>query len=157
MTSLRYARVERERRWLLGSVPEPADEAQTRAIVDRYLRGTRLRLRQVTEPDGTVIRKLGHKVRLGDGAEAVACTSMYLDDAEWEVLARLPADVLVKSRTLVPYDGTTVAVDVFDSGLVLAEIDAGDGPAREVPAVWDVVREVTAEEKYTGASLARST
>lgn len=154
MTNLRYARVERERRWLLGSIPDLPDGAQTQVIADRYVRGTRLRLRQVTDADGTVTRKLGHKVRLGEGAAAVACTSMYLDDAEWDLLVALPADVLVKRRTLVPYDGTPIALDVFDGGLVLAEIDAGDGPQRELPAAWDVVREVSDEEAFTGAALA---
>ena len=66
----------------------------------------------------------------------------------------LPADVLTKTRTLVPHDGTTVAVDVFEGGLVLAEIDAGDGPTRELPPSYDVVREVTGEEQFTGGALA---
>jgi CYTH domain-containing protein len=156
VTSLKYAHVERERRWLLGAVPGLPDDARRVRIVDRYLRRTRLRLREVTEIDGTVVRKLGHKVRLGDDAREVAHTSLYLDGAEWSVLAALPADVLAKTRTLVPYDGGTVAVDVLDDGLVLAEIDAGDGPDRELPTSYDVVCEVTDDERYSGAMLARS-
>ena len=91
VTSLKYAHVERERRWLLGAVPGLPDDARRLRIVDRYLRRTRLRLREVTEIDGTVVRKLGHKVRLGDDAREVAHTSLYLDGAEWSVLAALPA------------------------------------------------------------------
>ena len=102
--------------------------------------------------EGSIVtRKLGHKVRLGDDAAEVAHTSLYLDDAEWDVLVALPADVLTKTRTLVPYDGTTVAVDVHADGTVVAEIDGGDGPARELPPSYDVVREVTDEEEFTGA------
>ena len=155
VTNLKYAHVERERRWLLTDVPELPPDSRTRAVVDRYLHGTRLRLREVTDADGTVTRKLGHKIRLGDDAAEVACTSLYLDDAEWDLLVGLPAAVLTKNRTLVPYDGTTVAVDVFASGLVLAEIDAGDGPVVEPPSGWAVVREVTDDEAYTGGALAR--
>ena len=155
MTSLKYAHVERERRWLLAAVPELPPDARRLAIVDRYIRGTRLRLREVTEADGTVVRKLGHKVRLGDDASEVAHTSLYLDQAEWEVLAALPADVLTKTRTLVENDGTTVAVDVHEDGTVLAEIDSGDGPVRELPPAYDVVREVSDDEAFTGAALAR--
>ena len=155
VASLKYAKVERERRWLLAGVPDLPADARTTRIVDRYLIGTRLRLREVTEADGTVVRKLGHKVRLGDDAAEVAHTSLYLDDAEWDLLVPLPADVLSKSRTLVPHDGWTVAVDVLRGGLVLAEIDIGDGPVRDLPASYDVVREVTGEEEYTGAALAR--
>jgi CYTH domain-containing protein len=154
VTSLKYAHVERERRWLLAGVPAlPADARQVR-IMDRYLHGTRLRLREVTGSDGTVIRKLGHKVRIGNGAAAVAHTSLYLDEAEWDLLGSLPADVLRKTRTLVVHHGGQVAVDVFEGGLVLAEIDLGDGPWRDLPATYDVVREVSQDERFTGAALA---
>lgn len=78
--SLKYARVERERRWLLGSTPELSGSPME--ITDRYVLGTRLRLREaaVGEP---VVHKLGHQVRLGSDPAEVACTSFYLDDAEW--------------------------------------------------------------------------
>lgn len=155
MTAQKYALVERERRWLLAAVPDLPPDAQRLTIVDRYIRGTRLRLRQVTDADGIVTRKLGHKVRLGDDAAEVAHTSLYLDDAEWDLLLTLPADVLTKTRTLVPYDGTTVAVDVHPSGLVLAEIDSGDGPVRDLPPSYGVVREVTDDEALTGGAMAR--
>src|SRR5580765_7529092 len=150
MASLKYAKVERERRWLLSALPAFPDDSRQVRIVDRYLVGTRLRLRDVTEADGTVVRKLGHKVRLGGDAREVACTSLYLDDGEWAALAVLPADVLGKTRVVVPYAGTTIALDVFEpplAGLVLAEIDAGDQPPVDLPASYSVVREVTDEEE----------
>ena len=155
MHPLKYAHVERERRWLLASVPDLPEKTRTWRIVDRYVIGTRLRLREVTEADGTVTRKLGHKVRVGESAREVAHTSVYLDDAEWEVLGALPARTLTKTRTLVPHGDHTVAVDVHTDGTVIAEIDAGDGPTAEPPSRWEVVREVTDEEKYTGGALAR--
>ena len=157
MDLLKYAKVERERRWLLDGMPPFPDDARQVRIVDRYLHGTRLRLREVTETDGTVVRKLGHKVRLGDDAREVACTSLYLDDAEWAALSALPGDVLRKLRVFVPHDEHTIALDVFErpyDGLVIAEIDAGDGAAGELPASYAVVREVTSDERYTGAGLA---
>ena len=155
MTSLKYAVVERERRWLLAAAPDIPEGARQVNIVDRYLTGTRLRLREVTEADGTVVRKLGHKVRIGADAREIAHTSLYLDDAEWDLLVTLPADVLTKKRTLVPYDGATVAVDVHADGTVVAEIDSGDGPDRELPPSYDALREVTDEEAFTGPALAR--
>jgi CYTH domain-containing protein len=154
---VKYAKVERERRWLLDGLPPFPDDARQVRIVDRYLHGTRLRLREVTETDGTVVRKLGHKVRLGDDASEVACTSLYLDDAEWAALSALPGDVLTKLRVFVPHGEHAVALDVFEAphrGLVIAEIDAGDGPAGELPPSYAVVREVTSDERYTGAGLA---
>jgi CYTH domain-containing protein len=150
---LKYAVVERERRFLVPAVP--AGVTGVRAIVDRYVVGTRLRLREVTEPDGTVVRKLGHKVRLTDGPEEVACTSLYLDDAEWEALAVLPARVLRKRRHVVERDGLRVLVDEHEDGTLVAEIDDGDGPPVAVPSWLGAVTEVTADERWTGAALAR--
>ena len=43
----KYARIERERRFLLGGPPSPAAVTGRRRITDRYLPGTRLRLRRI--------------------------------------------------------------------------------------------------------------
>lgn len=148
----KYAVVERERRFLVASLPD--DVARVTVITDRYLRGTRLRLREVRDADGQVVRKLGHKVRTGAGPGEVACTSLYLDDAEWELLTRLPAQLLVKRRHHVHRDGVHVAVDELADGTLVAEIDDGDRAPVPVPDWLDVVRDVTAEEEWTGARLA---
>ncbi len=149
---MKYAVVESERRFLLASLPSGVE--RTSEIVDRYVVGTRLRMREVVDPDGTVVRKLGHKVRLTDGPERVACTNFYVDDAEWRALLALPARTLRKRRHHVRVDGVHVAVDELPDGTLLAEIDGGDQPVAEVPARLDVVREVTADEDWTGAALA---
>lgn len=98
--SLKYAIVERERRYLVSKMPEGV--TSRKEIVDRYVSATRLRLREVREGDGAVIRKLGHKVRLTDGPREVACTNVYLDEDEWAVLSALPARTLRKTRHLIP-------------------------------------------------------
>lgn len=126
----------------------------TREISDRYLIGTRLRLREVRESDGTVIRKLGHKVRLTDGPGEVACTNFYLDPQEWDLLAALPARTLSKRRHLVRRGEQVVAVDEHEDGTLIAEIDDGDAPSDLVPAWLDVVRDVTHDEAWTGVMLA---
>jgi CYTH domain-containing protein len=155
--SLKYAHVERERRWLLATVPELT--GMPMGITDQYLVGTRLRLREVTVGE-SVQRKLGHKVRLNAGPGEIACTSLYLDDAEWSMLHGLPAQVLRKQRWRLAQHGQRVAIDVFGgvlTGLVLAEIDRGSGPDRGLPAGFDVVAEVTHDEAFTGAALAAMT
>jgi CYTH domain-containing protein len=149
--SLKYAVVERERRFLVGTVPDGV--VAVHEIVDRYVTGTRLRLREVQEGD-TVVRKLGHKVRLTDGPAEVACTNLDLDDAEWAVLQDLPGRTAVKTRHLVERDGWRVAVDEHPDGTLVAEIDDGEHPSTEVPGWLDVVRDVTHDEAFTGAALA---
>lgn len=152
MPSLKYAVVERERRYLIGRMP--AGLTNPRTIADRYITGTRLRLREVREEDGAVTRKLCQKVRLTDGPAEVACTNLYLDDQEWETLIGLPARVLTKQRYLVHRDGVTVAIDRYDDGTLIAEIDDGDAPAGLLPEWLDVVRDVSTDERWTGAGLA---
>lgn len=151
--SLKYAVVERERRYLLGSLPEGV--TNTKEILDRYVAGTRLRLREVREGDGNVVRKLGHKVRLGEGPAEVACTNFYLNDDEWAVLASLPARLLRKTRHLVHRDGVLVAIDEYEDGTLVAEIDDRDHPSTVVPEWLDVIDDVSADEAWTGARLAR--
>ncbi len=152
----RYAWPERERRFtVLGDVPGLHDP---RTIEDRYLDGTRLRLRHVRVWDQSVF-KLTQKVRTRaeDPAE-VAITNTYLDRAEYDVFAALPAAVLRKTRSLVTHGHVSFAVDQFEgplAGLVLAEVEV-----EEVDAVIDlpawIGREVTRDDRYSGASLARS-
>lgn len=157
IASLKYARVERERRWLLASPPLGSASGDVVAITDRYLPGSRLRLRETVSATGEVVRKLGHKVRLTDGPEEVACTSLYLDDVEWALLCSLEAHVLVKVRHRMSLAGVTVAVDVFgghSAGLVLVEIDRGDGADTGLPDGFAAVAEVTADERFTGSRLA---
>ncbi len=151
--SLKYAVVERERRFLLGGLPAGVVDRQE--IVDRYVTGTRLRLRLVRHGDGTVVRKLGQKVRLGAGPAEVACTNLYLDEEEWALLAALPARVLRKRRYRVERDGVVVAVDEHEDGTLVAEIDDGDRPVVPVPRWLDVREDVSDDERWTGAALAR--
>lgn len=155
MTALsKYAVVERERRFLVDHIPDGV--VNTRQILDRYIEGTRLRLREVTDDDGTVTRKLGHKVRLSEGPEEVACTTMYLDDAEWRMLCQLPARELRKVRHVVNLDGLIVAIDRLEDGSLIAEIDDGDQPPQDIPPWLSVQREVTTDEGWTGARLAQT-
>jgi CYTH domain-containing protein len=150
---MKYAVVERERRYLVRVVPEGVVDRLE--IVDRYLTGTRLRLRVVCSARGEVVRKLGHKVRLGDGPAEVACTNLNLDDAEWALLVDLPARTLRKTRHIVLRDGVRVAVDEHEDGTLVAELDDGDGPRGAVPQWLDVVADVSDDEEWTGAALAR--
>lgn len=149
---MKYAVIEAERRFLVAAVPDGV--ARTSWITDRYLTGSRLRLREVRADDGTVTRKLGHKVRLGDGPQQVACTSMYLDDAEWSLLSQLPARMLRKRRHHVERDGVSLAVDELPDGTLLAEIDDGTTPAPPIPAWLVVLAEVTLDEAWTGWGIA---
>lgn len=150
----KYARIERERRFLLAAPPAPATVTATRTIVDRYLTGTRLRLRRAEWPDGRRELKLTQKVP-GDrpGAVQGLITNIYLSPGEYDVLAALPAAVLSKTRHSVP----PLGVDVFDGpldGLVLAEAEfTSDEEADDFTPPAGCVAEVTDDIRFTGGRL----
>lgn len=156
--SLKYAHVEREQRFLLAAVPAELISVPARAIHDRYLCGTQLRLRVIEGPDHDPVLKLGQKIRMARRAPvAVAHTTMYLDRSDYEALAVIPADELHKTRRVAEIDDTVVAVDEFHkqlAGLVLAEVDLGEHgsprPGLPIPFVADV----TDDERFTGGALA---
>lgn len=150
----RYARVEREQRWLVGRVPDGARRAAS--IVDRYLAGTGLRLRRMETDEGVVL-KLGQKVRLDPSdPELVKMTNIYLPAADHSVLATLAAAELRKTRWHVPVGGRTVAVDQFHGrldGLVLAEVEL-DVDDDRMPLPPFALRDVTDDDRFSGGALA---
>ena len=63
MSQPKYAHLERERRWLVDRQSRPSLEGCSMTIIeDRYISGTRMRLRRMTRPDvGRVVLKLTKK------------------------------------------------------------------------------------------------
>lgn len=142
----RYAHPEREQRWLLDAVPDgvsgPTD------IYDRYLIGTRLRLRHAG-----AVYKLGQKIPTAH--DAVSLTNIYLSREEYDVFAALPARELRKRRWFLQWRDHRIAVDEFtDRELILAEVElAADEPYLPLPPF--AVKDVTGDESYSGGALAR--
>lgn len=154
MTAPKYALFEHERRFVVGASRIPHLDAVGAVLIeDRYLDGSRLRLRRNTAADGTVIFKLAKKYA-GITPTSRPMTNLYLDAAEFDLLAHLPGRPLSKRR-FRNRGGFTI--DVFEgalAGLILAEIDADavTVEAASMPA-W-AVTEVTDNPHYDGGSLA---
>lgn len=147
-----------ERRYLLSGLPRPARRARAVEIVQGYLPGVRLveHLRRVTD-DG--VTSFYRAVGVGRGAartEVEEETTRDVFDRLWPLTR---GRRLAKRRRRV-LDGTlSWEIDEFtDRGLVLAEVDPpANGTAIEIPE-WlrpFVVREVTSQEDYENARLAR--
>jgi CYTH domain-containing protein len=157
---MKYARIERERRYLLESLPTGLDAERTLEIHDRYLCGTGLRLRLVGERGLEPVRKLGQKIRLaGPAPLSVAHTTMYLTEEEYRVLLALAARELHKTRHLVVLDGGILAVDAFRgplAGLITAEIDLGEHREMSAELPIDPVAEITDDERFSGGELAQA-
>jgi len=157
--SRRYARPEHERRFLLADIPRSASEP--RAIRDRFIRGTRLRLRVVTDrATGEVLhRKAGHKVRFDESdPTSLLHTSLYLNSDELDVLGKLDADEVTKTRYRWILEGLPAAVDVYDgalAGLVIAELGFnGHDELRRFTPRSPLGLEITRLAELTGPNLA---
>ncbi len=163
---MKYSLPDLERRWLVRTEDARAIAAAAgaRLIEDRYLDGTRLRLRRVTSPEGGIIRKLTKKyapvaATATAAATPHASTNIYLTEAEFELFSALPGWPLRKHRHLREHAGVQYAIDVFEGelrGLVLTEVELPDALALAgvAPPPW-AKAEVSDDPAFTGAALAR--
>jgi CYTH domain-containing protein len=127
-------------------------------IVDRYIDGTALRLRELTVDDETVW-KLAQKVRSDPSDPAmVSITNLYLTRDEHRVLASLPAAEVRKVRSVCLLGGVRFVVDTFGgelAGLRLAEVEVDDLSSALPKPAW-LGREVSHDDRYSGGRLART-
>jgi CYTH domain-containing protein len=128
------------------------DAIATVEIEDRYVIGTRLRVRCVRGGRETIY-KLTQKIPNASGGPGLI-TTIHLDAAEHAALCALPCHELRKTRTSIPPFG----VDTFAAplaGLVLAEVEfeSAEELAAFAPSIAVVV-EVTDDVRFTGGRLA---
>ena len=125
----KYARVEGERRFWLKSLPEDLDRDAFVRIIDRYIPGTRLRLRLIESPSGEPLAfKFGQKYRARHlESHQTLMTNIYLDEVEYRILARLGGATVIKRRYPYQHAGGIYSLDVFEGhleGLILLEIES---------------------------------
>jgi CYTH domain-containing protein len=160
-----YARVERERRFLLAGLPAPLTTVSPHDVcTDLYLDGLRLRLRSlVPSGGGPAEYKLGQKhQRDGMAAHEREMTTFYLTAAEHAFLAARfegHGHRLVKRRYRFVHEGLPYVVDAFEGaceGLFIADLELADSEKlRAAPIPAFALREVTDDPRYEGGTLAR--
>ena len=155
----KYARIERERRWLVDAAARPdLEDVYVTHIADRYIAGTRMRLRRMHRADlGEIKWKLTKKYECAD-PQARPIVTTYLTEPEYALLRGLPARDLIKRRLHFRHRGEYWSLDVFEgalTGLELIECEAPDEAAlaRLEPPDW-VLREVTDLPHWQGGALA---
>ncbi len=158
---MKYARIERERRFLVRAMPADLDlDLGFREIRDRYIDGTNLRLRQVRGPDGAASQfKFTQKLPTNSPLET-QITNIYIGAREFELLEQLPARTLEKRRYSYSCQGMGFAIDQFLGslgGLILSEVERsslGELKAIAIPAFAHC--DVTDNPAFTGGKLAQS-
>jgi len=160
----RYARVERERRYLLRELPpglKPSDPHTQ--ITDNYVTGTRLRLRKVRDPrtNEWTLKLTQKQTPAPPDFSRTLITNIYLSPYEYEVLSVFEGNELRKNRYPYEHEGRLYAVDLFLGnlrGLVLAETDFDDEEELDAfPMPSFAHLDVTCNELFTGARLVELT
>ena len=156
----KYARLERERRYLLLDLPEGLNRAEHhQQITDSYITGTRLRIRKVRDPKTNKwIVKFTQKFAPDpNDLSRTIITNTYLNATEAEVLSVFETNEIRKNRYHFEYEGRKFSIDMFLGdlfGLVLAETSFDtdeDMEAFSKPPF--ALAEVTNNELFTGGRL----
>jgi CYTH domain-containing protein len=148
--------IERERRYLVAALPtDEADLPSPQRIVQGYLTTGRVTVR-VRRTDGTHMLT----IKTGSGRNRVEI-ERSLASEEFDVLWSEATELRIeKRRHRVALDGGLVAeLDLFDGALAgrrIVEVEFADDASADafIPPAW-FGREVTDDNRYTNASLAK--
>ena len=160
----RYARLERERRYLLQDLPEGLTRADPHIqITDNYITGTRLRLRKVRDPKTnkwTVKFTQKFAPNPADLSRTII-TNTYLNADEYQVMSVFEANETRKNRYAFEWEGRKFAIDMFLGdlfGLVLAEVSFETDEELDIfPTPPFAIAEVTNNEIFSGGKLSELT
>jgi CYTH domain-containing protein len=160
----KYARVERERRYLLRDLPEGMTRADPHLqITDNYITGTRLRIRKVREPrtNKWTVKFTQKFAPNPNDLSRTIITNTYLNALEAEVLSVFNTNEIRKNRYPFEFDGRKFSIDMFLGdlfGLVLAEVSFDtDEELDKFPKPPFVLADVTNELLFTGGNLCELT
>ena len=160
----KYARVERERRYLLQDLPEGLTRADPHLqITDNYITGSRLRLRKVRDPrNNKWIVKLTQKFAADpNDLSRTTITNTYLNALEAEIMSVFNANEIRKNRYPFEFESRKFGIDMFLGdlfGLVLAEVSfETDEELDSYPQPAFALADVTNDPLFTGGVLCELT
>lgn len=160
----KYARVERERRYLLKDLPEGLTRADPHLqITDNYITGTRLRLRKVREPRSNkwTVKFTQKFAPNPDDLSRTIITNTYLNALEAETLSVFNSNEIRKNRYYVEFEGRRFSIDMFLGdlfGLVLAEVSfENDEDLDRFAKPPFALAEVTNDPVFSGGRLSELT
>lgn len=161
----KYARVERERRYLLRDLPEGLTRADPHLqITDNYITGTRLRLRKVREPrtNKWTVKFTQKFAPNPEDLSRTIITNTYLNAYEAEMLSIVAnSNEIRKNRYYFDFEGRKFAIDMFLGdlfGLVLAEVGfETDEELDNFPKPPFALADITNNALFSGGKLSQLT
>src|SRR5215471_15133129 len=164
MPESKYARIERERRYLLADLPAGMTRADHHLqITDNYITGTRLRLRKVRDPQANkwVVKFTQKFAPDPKDLSRTIITNVYLNATEAETLTIFEANEIRKNRYYFDFEGRRFSVDMFIGdlfGLFLAEVSFDtDEEMDSFPTPPFAIADVTNNEFFSGGRLSQMT
>src|SRR5260221_6354712 len=158
----KYARVERERRYLLRDLPEGLTRADHHLqITDNYITGSRMRIRKVRDlrTNKWVVKFTQKFATNPEDLSHTIITNTYLNAIEAETLAIFEANEIRKNRYPFEFGGRKFSVDMFLGdlfGLVLAEVSfETDEELDGFPKPPFALADVTNNEIFSGGKIKR--
>jgi len=160
----KYARVERERRYLLRDLPEGLTRADPHLqITDNYITGSRLRIRKVRDPrtNKWTVKFTQKFAPDPNDLSHTIITNTYLNALEAEVLSVFNSNEIRKNRYSFEFEERKFAIDMFLGdlfGLVLAEVSFdNDEELDSFPKPPFALADVTNEPLFSGGKLCELT
>lgn len=160
----KYARVERERRYLLQDLPEGLSRADSHLqITDNYITGTRLRIRKVRDPRSNkwTVKFTQKFTPDPNDLSHTIITNTYLNAAEAEALSMFDSNEIRKNRYYFDFEGRRFSIDIFLGdlfGLVLAEVGLDtEEELKQFPMPAFAIADVTNNRFFTGGNLSQLT
>jgi CYTH domain-containing protein len=163
LEAVKYSRIEYARRFIVepGSDWKNFVEPYSKTHEDKYLRGSRLRLRILKDSDSDrQLLKLTKKFE-SDSPYVRQIITLILSPGEYELLDGLEGNRVRKTRCYHSYLGQIFSIDVFEgelSSLLICETERDsleDLMSAEFPAYAS--REVTEDAFFTGGNLCQTT
>jgi CYTH domain-containing protein len=160
----KYARIERERRYLLQDLPEGITRADPHLqITDNYITGTHLRIRKVREPrtNKWTVKFTQKYAPDPNDLSRTMIMNTYLNALEAEVLSVFDTNEIRKNRYHFEFEGRKFSADMFLGdlfGLVLAEVSfETDEELDNFPKPSFALIDVTNDPLFTGGRLCELT
>jgi CYTH domain-containing protein len=157
MNKLKYALIERERKYLLPSLGDIVNYLHYKQITDHYISGTYLRLRKMTGNEKSVY-KLTRKIP-ANSPDSFFITTIYLNENEYELFNKHPAIIVEKTRFLKEANGFKIGIDSYTKGndkLLLAEVEFdSDEDMSQFIMPLEYTKEVTDNPAFNGYELAK--
>ena len=157
---MKYGKYEYERIYLLQSNCLRGKRVKgIKKIRDKYIKGTKLRLREVVENNETKY-KFTRKERLNPSKVGVLkINTLYLTKSEYDRINVLEGFEVEKERQMLQIDQIRIGVDrimLNNKNLFIAEVEFDtELEMNSFTMPLQIIKEITGDQKYSGYEIAK--